>query len=73
MKIIKTKDTSRIGNDCYINESVSLVEQFGVYAVIVCEKITGWSEHADIRVFHTSTDYDSALRYFNDFVAIREN
>lgn len=73
MNIIKTKDTSRIGNDCYINESVSLVEQFGIYAVIVCEKVSGWAERTEVRVDHVSTDYDSALRYFNDFVAIREN
>jgi hypothetical protein len=73
MNIIKTKDTSRHGNDCYIYETVSLVEQFGVFAVIVCEKIVGWSEDEDIRVEHTTNNSGAALRYFNDFVALRED
>ena len=73
MNIIKTKDTSRTGNDCYIHESVVLAEQFGIFAVIVCTKVTGWSEDEDIRVDHTTNNYSSAIRYFNDFVALRES
>ena len=38
MKIISTTDLSREGNDCYIYESVSLVEAFGMYTVIVAKK-----------------------------------
>ena len=44
MKIISTTDLSREGNDCYIYESVSLVEEFGVYTVITCQKVVGWSD-----------------------------
>lgn len=73
MNILKSKDTSRPGNDCYIHEKVVLVEQFGVFAIIVCEKITGWSEDEDIRVDHTTNNYGAALRYFNDFVALRKS
>ena len=73
MNVLKSKDTSRPGNDCYIYEKVSLVEEFDTYAVIVCEKVSGWAECNDVRVDHVSTDYPSALRYFNDFIAIREN
>ena len=48
MKIISTTDLSRKGNDCYIYESVSLVEAFGMYTVITCQKIVGWSERENI-------------------------
>lgn len=44
MRIISTTDLSRGGNDCYIYESVSLIEEFGMYAVVTCTKTTGWSE-----------------------------
>ena len=73
MNVLKSKDLSRHGNDCYIYEKISLVEEFDMYAVIVCEKISGWAERNEVRVDHVSTDYPSALEYFNAFVAIREN
>lgn len=70
MKIIKTKDTSRPGNDCYIYETVSLVEQFGLYAIIHCQKITGWAEHQEISVTRTTTDPEIAKKMFNDYTDI---
>ena len=73
MKVLKSKDLSRPGNDCYIYEKISLVEEFDMYAVIVCEKVSGWAERNEVRVDHVSTDYPSALKYFNAFVTIREN
>jgi hypothetical protein len=44
MNVISTVVTSRYGNDCYIEESFSLVEQFGLYAVIRFQKVHGWQE-----------------------------
>lgn len=44
MKVLHTTDLSRAGNDCYISESVSLVEALGMYVVIVAERTTGWLE-----------------------------
>ena len=73
MKIISTTDTSKYGNDCYINETVSLVEQFGVYAVIVCQKITGWAEREDIFVKQVTTDYDTAVAMYKDYEGILED
>ena len=73
MNVLKSKDLSRPGNDCYIYEKISLVEEFDMYAVIVCEKVSSWAERNEVRVDHVSTDYPSALKYFNAFVAIREN
>ena len=48
MKIISTTDLSREGNDCYIYESVSLVEAFGMYTVIIAVKTVGWHDRKDI-------------------------
>lgn len=54
MRIISTTDISRPGFDCHIYETVSLVTQFGVWAVISCIKIMthkqGVIEREDIRV-----------------------
>lgn len=70
MKIISTTDTSRYGNDCYINETVSLVEQFGIYAIIVCQKITGWAKREDIFVKQVTTDYDTAVKMYKDYEGV---
>ena len=70
MKIIDTTDTSTYGNDCYIHETVTLVEQFGVYAIIICQKITGWAEKNDIFVKQTTIDYDTAMKRYKDYVDI---
>jgi hypothetical protein len=43
MKVISTTQLSRYGNDVYIDEEVSLVEQFGLYAVLRFYKVSGWT------------------------------
>ena len=70
MKVIFTKDTSRCGNDCYIYETVSMIEQFGMYAIIICQKITGWAEREDIFVAQTATNYDTAVKMFEDYTDV---
>ena len=70
MNIIKTKDTSRYGNDCYINETVSLVEQFGIYAIVFCQKISGWAAKEDIFVAQTTTDPAIAEKMFEDYTNV---
>ena len=70
MRIISTTDLSREGNDCYIYESVSLVEQFGVYAVITCQRVTGWAEREGMYVFDSTTDLDSAKEVYKKYGGI---
>jgi hypothetical protein len=41
MNIVSTTDLSRGGDDCYIFKTVSLIEEFGMYAVITAEKVVG--------------------------------
>ena len=60
MKVISTTDLSREGNDCYIYESVSLVEVFGMYTVVVAKKISGWWDIKEIYCKEQTTDLDKA-------------
>ena len=61
MKIISTTDLSRVGNDCYIYESVSLIEAFGMYKVITAEKTVGWFKNEQIYTSSNLTcDFDKA-------------
>lgn len=60
MKVISTTDLSREGNDCYIYESVSLVEAFGMHTVIVAKKICGWWDTREIYCKEQTTDLDKA-------------
>ena len=53
MKILGYLDKSRYGNDCYINESYSLCECFGIYFILKVYKVFGWCDDEDI---HTITD-----------------
>ena len=61
MKVLFTTDLSDYGNDCYINSSVSLVECFGMYTVIIAENVTGWAQsHKIFCSSETTCDYDRA-------------
>lgn len=53
MKVLGYLDKSRYGNDCYINESYSLCECFGIYFILKVYKVSGWS---DIEEIYTVTD-----------------
>ena len=64
MKVISTTDLSREGNDCYIYESVSLVEVFGMYTVIVSKKISGWWDTKEIYCKDTTSDLDIAKQMY---------
>ena len=65
MKILYTTDLSRVGNDCYIYETVSLVEVLGMYAVITAQKVTGWADHKEIRCSPDPIlDFDEAKDLF---------
>jgi hypothetical protein len=64
MRIISTTDISREGNDCYIYESVSLVEQFDIYSVINFLNVTGWAEREEVRALCTTRDMDEAKKVY---------
>jgi hypothetical protein len=72
MRVISTTDISRVGNDCYIYESVSLVEQFGLYSVINILKVTGWAEREEVRVLCTTGDLDEAKKVYKSVGGIYE-
>ena len=64
MRVISTTDISREGNDCYIYESVSLVEQFGIYSVINFLNVTGWAKREETRVLCTTRDKAEAREVY---------
>jgi hypothetical protein len=64
MQVIYTTDLSRPGNDVYIYESVSLIKQFELYAVIKVWRVVGWSEREEVSVLYTSLSRVSAIENF---------
>ena len=66
MEIISTTDVSRPGNDVYIEESYSLVKQFGVYAVIRFYRVSGWSARQEVSVVISSTNYDEVRNKYKE-------
>lgn len=67
MKVISTTEVSRYGNDVYIEESYSLVEQFGLYAVIQIYKVSGWSECEEVTVIFTSRNQSEAGKKYKEY------
>ena len=67
MEVIYTTDLSRPGNDVYIYESISLIKQFQLYAVIKVWKVTGWSEQEEVSVLYTSNSRSSAIEMFQSY------
>ena len=73
MKTIVTTDLSREGNDCYIYESVSIIEEFGSYAVLVCTKLVGtaFSEGpAEYKTKLCSVNYEEACEAYKNIGGI---
>ncbi len=64
MKVISTTDLSREGNDCYIYETISLVEQFGIYAIITCRKVSGWAYDETIEVVFSSSERGKVMEKY---------
>lgn len=72
MEVIYTTDLSRPGNDVYIYESISLIKQFELYAVIKIWKVTGWSEQEEVSVLYTSSSRSSAIEKYKSYDGIIE-
>jgi len=67
MNIISSTNLSRYGNDCYIEESVSLVEQFDLYAVIRFYKVSGWSDREEVDVLITTKSRTEAGKKYKEY------
>ena len=72
MRVISTTDLSRYGNDCYIYESISLTEQFGVYAVIIYQRVVGWPEREGAFVLESTTEQPDAIAAYKKYGGIYE-
>ena len=67
MNSISTTDCTRYGNDCYIEESYSLVEQFGIYAVIKFFKVSGWAEREEVTILIATSDKAEAGTKYREY------
>jgi hypothetical protein len=67
MKVISSTNLSRYGNDCYIEESVSLVEQFDLYAVIRFYKVSGWSRQEEVSILISTSDKAEAGKKYKEY------
>lgn len=67
MEVISTTDLSRPGNDCYIYESVSLVEQFELFSVIRYWRVVGWSDREEVSVLYTSLSRSTATEKYKSY------
>ena len=66
MRIIYTTDTSREGNDCWINETITLVRVCGFYAVFRSDNTTGWWENKSIDTLIITEEYEEALSCYHN-------
>ena len=64
MRVIATTDLSRHGSACYIHESISLVEQFGLYVIIKFFEVIG-NTSKDIEILYSSTDCGKAIAKYD--------
>lgn len=70
MEVLYTTNLSRPGNDVYIHESITLVKQFELYAVIKFYRVVGWSEREEVSVLYTSNSYSSAAERYESYGGI---
>ena len=73
MNILSTTTTSRYRNDCYIEESYSLVEQFGLYAVIHFCKVSGWTSSEEVTIKFSSSSKVEAAKIYKNYCKYYKN
>lgn len=62
MNVISKTENSREGNDCWINESLYLCEEYDMYFVLKVTKISGWPDHKDISVGEATESKSKAIK-----------
>ena len=67
MNVLSSTVVSRTGNDVYIEESYSLVEQFGLYSVIRFYKVSGWSDQAEVSALITTSNKAEAAKKYKEY------
>lgn len=70
MEVLYTTNLSRPGNDVYIHESITLIKQFELYAVIKFYRVVGWTEREEVSVLYTSNSYSSAAERYESYGGI---
>lgn len=73
MNILHTTNRNRHGNDCYIEESIVLIEALGMYSVIVITKVIGLWGDEQISATAPTFSYPKAMRWYKEKGGIIEN
>ena len=66
MRIISTTDISKVGNDTVVYESISLIEQFEIYAIIRCCKVVCETEVEAVEVIFSSSILKEAIKKYDE-------
>ena len=66
MRVVATTDRTVETKDCKVFNNISILEKFGIYAVIVVEKVTGIIETEAVRVLLNTTDIAKAFKCYNE-------
>ena len=67
MNIISSTTVSREGSACYIEESYSMVEQFGVYAIIRFYRVSGLGNSGEVTVIMASSDQAEVRAKYKEY------
>lgn len=65
--------TTNLSSGFYTYGTVNLVEQFGIYAIIICRKDSDLIGKGDIFVAQTTTNYDIAVAMYKDYGGVMES
>lgn len=66
MRVVATTDRTIETRDCKVFNNISIIEAFGIYAVIVTEKVTGAVELERVTVLEKNTDIAKAFNCYNE-------
>ena len=66
MEILSSTNVSRQGNDVYIEESYSLIKQFGVYAVVRIYRVSGWASQEEVSIIIASTNQAEVAKKYKE-------
>lgn len=65
--------TTNLSSGLYTYATVNLVEQFGIYAIIICRANSDLIGEGDIFVAQKTTNYNFAVGFYKDYGGVMEN
>lgn len=66
MRVVATTDRTAVTHDCKVHNDISIVEKFGIYAVVVIERIEGVLNSSNARILKVTNDISEAFSCFSE-------